>query len=512
MPPPARSLCVPAVGALLLIAMAGCSGSNNASREGSAAVDEPTALTTATPVAACIEPPAGPVPDPPDLLLNVSVGDTVELKGAEFFPEAGATTEWTWSQRVAEADELSYFTVHPASIASGTDGVYAFTPSAPGNYGFNGVSAGGIERRVDVLVSAEAAYSLEAKGAVFGDVFGELGGPQFNLDPPDAGCREAVLGHAMAGPVESGLGFVAFTPAAFIVQVRPVPVFGLEPHLSLESDGTYRFVIAAAKNAGLKVVHIESEAPGLDLTAEQLADLEVAKTEAAWWSAWFDAWETWIVPRAAAAEALGVDVFVPFLLADFAFPADVYPEYANRWRDILEGIRGVFSGTIGMSISVPDARMTFADAFDLAFVSLDSGQYTWDPERMADPKNPTFEELVAITEQLLDDAERMHTLGVPVYLIYQAGSSDGQGSSESIEVRQTIQVDFAEQAAYYEALFFALQDEPWVRGVFTERWDWFDQFDRGGASPEAIYFDNTIEGSPRSKPAGQVLELWLGAY
>ena len=38
--------------------------------------------------------------------------------------------------------------------------------------------------------------------------------------------------------------------------------------------------------------------------------------------------------------------------------------------------------------------------------------------------------------------------------------------------------------------------------------DWFDQFGRG---EEGLYFDQTFQASPRSKPAEDVAALWFGA-
>jgi len=42
--------------------------------------------------------------------------------------------------------------------------------------------------------------------------------------------------------------------------------------------------------------------------------------------------------------------------------------------------------------------------------------------------------------------------------------------------------------------------------------DWFDQYYRPGDTPEAAYFDATLEASPRSKPAEEVVMLRYSIY
>jgi hypothetical protein len=78
--------------------------------------------------------------------------------------------------------------------------------------------------------------------------------------------------------------------------------------------------------------------------------------------------------------------------------------------------------------------------------------------------------------------------------------------------KATFVPDFQEQALYYEAFFKVASESPWIEGVFTERWDWFDQYSRTADTPEAIYFDATLEASPRSKPAEEVVKLWFEIY
>ena len=302
-------------------------------------------------------------------------------------------------------------------------------------------------------------------------------------------------------------------PANFIVEVGPTPV--LRPggnYHSLTDDDYYATLIAAAHERGLNVVHFEQDSPHFELSAEEMAELERLKTsDAEWWEAWFDQWKAYAVGRAARAEANGVEMFVPYLFADGTFRPEVYPEYEERWREILGAIREVYSGTLAMSFVNADERLTFIDAFDVALITVFPAMYT-SMDIMEDKQNPTLEQLVEINRFFLSFPHRLAEAGMPIYYILVINSSDGQEGSEVIEEIAGFAPDFQEQALYYEAFFREAAATPWVKGVFTERWDWFDQYHRHADTPEAIYFDQTTGGAPRSKPAEDVVKLWFSIY
>ncbi|MFQ5951136.1 MAG: hypothetical protein ACE5KH_03525, partial [Candidatus Geothermarchaeales archaeon] len=125
-------------------------------------------------------------------------------------------------------------------------------------------------------------------------------------------------------------------------------------------------------------------------------------------------------------------------------------------------------------------------------------------------RNPTMQELVDLTRELFSGPRELFGGKVSVYYAVGFASADGQLFTEDPDLRR--EVDFQEQVLYYEAFFRALEDEPWITGVFTERWDWFDQFHRPGDTFGARYFDSTTETSPRSKPAEEVVKLWYSIF
>jgi len=62
---------------------------------------------------------------------------------------------------------------------------------------------------------------------------------------------------------------------------------------------------------------------------------------------------------------------------------------------------------------------------------------------------------------------------------------------------------------YITKLFFrAMEDETWIKGFFSERWDWFDQYKR---PPEPSYYDQTAGSSPRNKPAEEIIKIWYNS-
>lgn len=182
---------------------------------------------------------------------------------------------------------------------------------------------------------------------------------------------------------------------------------------------------------------------------------DLRQNSAPWWDAWFAEWERWVVPRAARAEANGVSMFAPFVWIDFTLP-DVYPAYDRRWREIIGRIREVYSGDVaGWALTAVDDRLTFLDTLDAMILTVNGGYYPHAEDGLTEVKNPTIEEAVAITERIFDRSQPLLDGVLNVYYAFGFVSADGQRTSEDIGERATFQVDFREQALYYEAFFKA---------------------------------------------------------
>ncbi len=252
------------------------------------------------------------------------------------------------------------------------------------------------------------------------------------------------------------------------------------------------------------MLQAEQDAPDFSLAGgwERLPELQ---QQAEWWQGWFDEWTPWVVARAARAEAAGVEAFAPYVWMNFAVPADVYPQYFERWVELVRAIREVYSGElVGTLLVSADERFEpLIELFDIVIVTYDAGGIAESP-LIADPLDPTVSELRAAFEELTGSArEHLAAADIAVHFAIGASSNSGQRASEEQSVRERFVVDFQEQAAYYEAFFDVIDTMPWVSGVWIERMDWFDQFARPA---EGWYYDATTEASPRSKPAEDVIQ------
>ena len=465
-----------------------------------------------------------PCPNPPTLerpedqrpQVNGQVGTPVSLVAGTLLgiPEDAQTYEW--NHLFGMPDEVEYFTGHGAELSDRETPLASFVPEYPGNYRFRltATESDGSSQRaeVEVLVAQESTVALEVKGVIFADLFGEMGGPEFNIAPEDPDCLVEALDHAMAAPLRVGANWVGLASSAFYTQVSPIPIIGDHGnYLSLTDDRYFASLVGAARERGLKVMQFEGLSPGLELTDEQLDAFGPMQNSPDWWEAWFTEWERWLLPRAARAETNGVEMFVPYPFAEDTFRPDVYPQYGDRWREVLAAVREVYSGTVAMSFVNADERLNFIDAFDVALITVFDGMYI-STEIIEDVQNPTMEELIESNRFFFSFPQGLIEAGTPIYYILTVNSSDGQRRSEDVEERASFEVDFQEQALYYEAFFKVVEESPWIRGVFTERWDWFDQYQRPGDPPGASYFDATFEASPRSKPAEEVVRLWFDIY
>ncbi len=447
---------------------------------------------------------------------ETTVGTPTTLDAHEIFLIGPGEHSYQWSQLFATRYDVEYITNQKAELSDANDAAPTFTPEAPGNYRFalttTDTSTGSSQHyELDVWVEMEPTRELKIKGAIFGDVFGELGGTQFDIAPEDPGQRAQVLDHAMNGPLRVGANWVGVVPAAFYERVLPSPTFKDEGNfLSLTDDAFYADLVAAAKAKGLKVMHTEQSAPHWDLTSEEQSALETIWEDPDWSQEWFEQWKSWIVPRAARAEKNGVDMLVLYLFPDVdTFQA---PNYVEGWRDIIAEVRTVYSGTVAFNVINADERLEpLIDDLDALVITVFSGLYF---AGLEDVRTPTMDEMVELTEGFISAPEEQFGGRLPIHYVLVVSSSDGQQSSEDPEWITAPEqgVDFNEQVIYYEAFFTAIEDEDWINGVFSERWDWFDQYRRSGETYEAYYFDSTREASPRSKPAEEALRLWFKGF
>ena len=87
--------------------------------------------------------------------------------------------------------------------------------------------------------------------------------------------------------------------------------------------------------------------------------------------------------------------------------------------------------------------------------------------------NPTLEDAANLTEQFFSGPESLFAGEMDVSYVVSCVSTDAQliGEEPEIIFSKFARVDFQEQVLYYEGFFEALEDEEWVTGLFTARWD-----------------------------------------
>jgi hypothetical protein len=112
-------------------------------------------------------------------------------------------------------------TRHLPELSEDTDATAAFGRAEPGSYSVRLISkgSGGVaqQHEVEVWVTKDSAADLEVKGVIFADLWGQFGGPEFDVPHEDSVCLAKALDHALVGPLRDGAGWVVgFVPASFI--------------------------------------------------------------------------------------------------------------------------------------------------------------------------------------------------------------------------------------------------------------------------------------------------------
>ncbi|MFQ5604591.1 MAG: dockerin type I domain-containing protein [bacterium] len=456
-------------------------------------------------IAGVNRPPVADASASPDSGL---AGTNIQLDATRSFDLDGDTLTYRWRQLHMNRYSTEYMTENEAILSDSTSATPTFNPEWPGNYRFElqlkePTSITDLDT-VDVLVSKVGVRHFDAEGLIFYDVFGELGGPHFDVTPDNSDSLAAVQNRAMDAAMRIGAGWIGVVPAAFYQRIAPLPQIKPENNsISLTNEKDYAAIVASAHSKGFKISHTEQVAPGFNLRAGELDSLEFYKSQHQWWASWFDQWEKYLLPRAELAEKYGADMLSVLLGAEDTFRPSAFPEYGNRWRAIIDSVRLRYSGIIAIDV-YGTTDLDFADAIDVLRIGVFPGMYLG-MGIISDTHNPTVQEIRQITETFFDWFETDVGSKVPVYFAFQANSSDAQVESEPPP--PVTDIDYGEQVVYYEGFLEALEDESWVSGLFSQRWDWFDGLDHPG-----IFFDSMTGNSPRNKPVEQLIKLWYGIY
>ncbi len=306
-----------------------------------------------------------------------------------------------------------------------------------------------------------------------------------------------------------GAGWVSFTRLA-AAHMQPQPSYGDDLALApVAADWTA--IVSTAHNVGLRVsLHPVT----CHYTPYGACDYwNGIKYSAAFWDSWFAAYERFLLTEAALARDSGADQLV---VGDYklrpSFPGEpeAAPDAEARWRTLLAKVRGIYGGPLAfellMGTNVWPSSPPFMDAVDVIRV------WWWAP--LSNNNRPGIAEMAGAAGALLDSQvlPMQQRFNKPVVLSAAYLSADGaatqclrrsDGKCYAFEDLApdapdvpTYALGLAEQGDIYQALLLAVNDRPWVSGVFSF-----------GYNPAVVLLDKSV--SVRGKPAEDILAAWF---
>lgn len=171
------------------------------------------------------------------------------------------------------------------------------------------------------------------------------------------------------------------------------------------------------------------------------------------------------------------------------------PEFTNFWREIVIGVRGIYSGSLVYSAnwSIEYLQIEFWNELD--FVGIDA--YF----ELTDKKNPTLSELQDAWKPYVDEIQTFYDKwNIPI-IFTEIGyrSLDGANMQPwNWEIQGS--VDLIEQAFCYQAVIRTFDGKPWFAGIYW--WNWEPDPSLGGISDTGY--------TPQKKPAESILKKWYG--
>lgn len=307
-----------------------------------------------------------------------------------------------------------------------------------------------------------------------------------------------------------GAGWVTFTRrAAARPGVGSVPNFGDDPALA-PLPVAWSEITSIARAVGLKVsLHPVT----CQYTPYGVCDYWTgAPFDAAYWNNWFAAYERYLLAQATLARQSNTDLLI---IGDFklrpAFPGEpeAPPDAEARWRGLIAKVRGVYGGPLGFELLLGDAVWPspppFLDAVDVIRL------WWWSP--LATGSSVPATDLIVSAAVLLDSQAQPLQARFNKPLIISAAYLAADGAATQC-LRRTdgacynfeefepgapdtspYGLDLQEQADAYNALLTAVNDRPWVGGLFSY-----------GYNPMALLRDKSV--SVRGKPAEVLLSAW----
>lgn len=214
-------------------------------------------------------------------------------------------------------------------------------------------------------------------------------------------------------------------------------------------------------------------------------------------SAWFQAYDAFLLKYAALGAAEGVELLV--IGTELATMSD--SRYASEWQDLIGRIRGAFHGPITYAANAVTAGDEFTSVS--FWTSLDlAGLDAYAP--LSDKPSPTTQDLIngwslnPSGENMLEAYRSLQaSLGKPV-IFTELGYRSVSGAATApwdFELRGAY--DSGVQANAYQAAFEVYSTQTsWFAGIFW--WDW----------PVPLPKARDTDYTPRGKPAEDILRSW----
>jgi hypothetical protein len=304
--------------------------------------------------------------------------------------------------------------------------------------------------------------------------------------------------------------WVEIAPPWDYLQIHPVPILHAQNEVlpAYRTKDDLRTHIREMKSLGLKVL-MEPQICCNGPPQQEFSE--------AWYKAWFDQYEVFLLYHARIAADEGVESMLFDLVAITvgALPGseDALPWFEERWRELVSNVRAIYSGPIGYAVSLGgtvgeyrppgpyEELRPILDLFDYIGVAVWSG--------VAVSNDDTQDQITENVERLFENTLQpiFDETGRPVILYSVAfGSYDGAAKNEFgvgpvgdhvwyPEQDSQFVNDPIEQAMVFQAIMRAVAERPYIVGVYPFSYSY-------------LAFPNAPDYSVRAKPAEKVLAAW----
>jgi len=241
----------------------------------------------------------------------------------------------------------------------------------------------------------------------------------------------------------------------------------------------------------------------IDFIQAKANELENPTNETnAFWDSWFSEYSKFVLDQAQAAEAYGADM----LVIGHGLEYTIREGNKLRWSELINKTREVYKGPVSFVAYTMNgySEMSFFPCQELDYLII--YQYN----EISTSAHPSLEELKASFEAINENqlAPLSEACSKEIILLTPYQSRDYGAKQEWFEPSApapNVGLDLVIQAQMYEALMQSLQDEEWIKGVWTWGYWWRDDYNTMFSANDSSYEKSS---SVRNKPAMAILAKW----